>query len=178
MKRLLIGFLAMSSIVFTSATAFADATLDTATPNKDIDVNVNYEDGTSSPTVYSVDIVWESMEFTYNAVGTKEWDADKHEYVDNTEGAWNKETADITVTNHSNAEIEVIVTYNAIGESGVTGTVENGAFSIQSAVGLATDAAELSATATLKIGGAPEDKTASALKIGTVTVSFLHEALE
>ncbi len=177
MKKILIALLAAASIAFSAVTVYADSgVLTDIEAGKDIDVNVNYNDGTESPDVYSVDIIWESMEFTYNAAGTKDWDATKHEYVDNTTGQWDKDTANITVTNHSNLGIDVKVSYTATDESGVVGEIVNGEFTIDSAVGKATDAAELSKTASLKISGEPSDKTATNLKVGTVTVEFLPQA--
>ncbi len=174
MKRILIALFAAASIALTSATAFASnkGGLDGDKQSENIDVNVKFQDDTTTPTVYSVDIVWQDMDFVYVSAGSKVWNADTHEYMNQTVGAWEHDSADITVTNHSNAEIAVKVTYTPLGESGVSGEIIDGEFTIGSAVGLDYNAAELKKTARFEISGIPEDETASNLKVGTVTVAF------
>ncbi len=171
MKKFFIATLAFVLLASITVTAFAAETeLTDANKSEEIDVNVNYQDGTQTPTVYSVDVVWDSMTFTYNASGTKVWDATTHSYMDNTNGVWANDSADVTVTNHSNADVNVTVTYTEVGASGVNGVISNGDFSITSAVDKAVDDATLTKTATLTVSGVPVDKSANNLKIGTVTV--------
>lgn len=47
------------------------------------------------------------MEFTYNMSGTKTWNAKTHEYDIDTKCEWSAKGNDISVTNHSNAAIDV-----------------------------------------------------------------------
>lgn len=70
--------------------------------------------GTSQPTttperVYSIDVAWGSMDFTYN--GQKSWNPSTHKYDGEGTGNWHcDENANtVTVTNHSNADIYFIL---------------------------------------------------------------------
>lgn len=67
-----------------------------------IGVNGKYAEGSQAETKISVDIVWDSMEFTYNA--DAEYDTSTHKTTV-TGGSWNTDKKTITITNHSNTEI-------------------------------------------------------------------------
>lgn len=173
MKRILIALLAACCVSFGAvAASAAEGTLTDANKAQDIDVTVNYHDGTIAPEVYSVDIMWDEMSFTYNASGAIVWDSTTHQYVDNTTGAWGKDSAKVEVTNHSNKAVEVDVKYTADGDTGVIAQVDNPSFTIDSAVGKAIDDAALTKVATIKVSGIPAERTAENLKIGTVTVEI------
>ena len=43
--------------------------------------------------MYSVDLTWEDMTFTYNESGSRTWDPDTHTYTDTTSAGWDKVTA-------------------------------------------------------------------------------------
>jgi hypothetical protein len=120
-----------------SVPAFADttnkATVTDFEQSTDIDVNVKIDKTkTVFDTVYSVDLAWDSMDFTYQFSydATMTWDPENHVYLDeyyveldkelpdvdlssNTDmtGYWTngaaetKTSAGITVTNHSNASV-------------------------------------------------------------------------
>ncbi len=174
MKKLLTLILALALVASVSVTAFAaepDATLIGDDNSASVDVYVTYEDTTNTPTVYSVDVEWQEMNFTYVSAGTLVWKPETHEYEQQTTGAWETKSADIKVTNHSNAAVDVTVTYTANGTTGVTGTITNGTFTLETAEGK-TVAEAPSKTATFTVGGIPTDKKAKDLKVGTVTVSF------
>ncbi len=174
MKKLFAILTSLALLVSMSVTAFAaepDATLTGDGKSTTIDVNVTYADATSTPTVYSVDVQWQEMSFQYNYAGPMVWNPETHEYQDQARGDWESNTADITVTNHSNAAVNVTVTYTANGTTGVTGTITNGSFTLENAVGKAVAEADAE-TATLTISGVPTDTTARNLKVGSVTVSF------
>ena len=69
-----------------STTALAAGNVDGAGVGSQdpIDVTAKYNDGATEPTVYSVDLTWEDMTFTYNESGTRTWDPDTHTYTDTT----------------------------------------------------------------------------------------------
>ena len=46
--------------------------------------------------MYSVDLTWEDMTFTYNESGSRTWDPDTHTYTDTTSAGWDKVTAAVT----------------------------------------------------------------------------------
>ncbi len=173
MRKLISAILVLALVATLSVTAFAaDNTLTGSNNSDEIDVNVTYQDGTTQPAIYSVDISWENMNFTYAAEGAMIWDPATHEYQNQTSGGWENETAEIKVTNHSNAAVNVTVSYAAAGNSGVTATVTNGSFSLPSAEGKTVNDASLANTATLTVSGTPSNKEANNLKVGTVTVKF------
>ncbi len=68
---------------------------------------------TASTTVYSVDIAWGSMAFTYTAGNKGTWNPATYEYEGASEGVWSCEEGAnaITVTNRSNAEVTVGLVY-------------------------------------------------------------------
>ncbi|MCD8120591.1 MAG: hypothetical protein LUE29_14140 [Lachnospiraceae bacterium] len=71
------------------------------------DVTATYE-SSEAATVYSVDITWGSLEFTYKAEGTGTWDPSTHEYItSDDETGWTYEEGSnlVTITNHSNSAV-------------------------------------------------------------------------
>lgn len=87
---------------------------DTSTPNSESEshsVYATYEEGESPTTIYSVDITWESMEFTYTAASKGTWNAEEHKYEDPQPASWSFENNSITVVNHSNAAITADFSY-------------------------------------------------------------------
>lgn len=172
MRKLISAILVLALAASLSLTAFAENTLTGGNNSDEIDVSVTYQDATTQPTVYSVDVTWESMAFTYRDAGTRTWNPATHKYDVTENGGWNKTSANITVTNHSNAAVNVTVTYAATGTSGVTAQVTNGSFAIESAENKAVTDTSLVKVATLTVSGTPSDKGANNLKIGAVTVKF------
>ena len=112
MKKLIATALALTMILSLSTTALAAGNVDGAGVGSQdpIDVTAKYNNGATEPTVYSVDLTWEDMTFTYNESGTRTWDPDTHTYTDTTSAGWDKVTAAVTATNHSNAEVKVSFT--------------------------------------------------------------------
>ena len=75
-------------------------------------VRGTYVEGTAV-TVYRVDIVWDSLDFTYKAGESRIWDPDTHTYTTDSSTGWFNANGDqsstITVTNHSNTAIDATV---------------------------------------------------------------------
>jgi len=107
------------------------------------------------------------MTFTYNESGTKTWDASNHTYTTTMNGSWDKTTANVVVTNHSNKEVAVEVTYQAEENTGVTGTITNGTATLEAGVENGYDAAD-KLESTLTIAGKPNETG----KIGTITITL------
>ena len=129
--------------------------------SKTIDVNAKYTSGALTPKVYSVDVTWGKMEFTYSVSGTREWNPETHEYADKTSAGWKAEGNDVTVVNHSNTDVTVHFTYAAAeGYSGVTGAFSVGSDTLDAGVeGNAADADRVSTVAEFT-------------KVGSITVSL------
>lgn len=166
------------AMVFSLAplSAYAD-TIGTAGGTASHDVTATYRadsSGGAGGTVYSVDITWGDMAFTYTAEAGI-WDPAKHTYTDAKGGAWavDKEGGNtITVTNHSNADVTAVFNYAAdTGFDGITGTFDNASLTLESAVGTTVEAAP-KATASLSLNGALGSTTTDNTKIGTITVTL------
>ena len=173
MKKFFALALALALTLALSVTCFAaNAELDALGEKATNDVNVTYQAGGTSATVYGVDVVFDDMSFTYTAASQGTWDPDSHTYKDIEAATWNKTSANIKVTNHSNAAVAVAVTYaNVQGyEGAVEASISNGTFTLNSAVDTTTANAPTN-TAVLNISGAAAS-TDNNTKIGTVTVTI------
>ena len=151
-------------------TAFAADQDGVSTGDYNADVKGTYQAGGASATVYSVDITWEDMSFTYTAAGQGTWDPENHSYTGGSEASWSS-SKNITVTNHSNAAVTATAKFEA--DSGYESTSmefgNNGA-TVVTAEGTQVSAAP-SATITVTPGGTLAD-TANGGKIGTITVTI------
>ena len=148
--------------------------------NNSHDVYVTYQAGASSPTIYSVDIVWQSMEFTYTAASEGTWDPETHAYTNKQNASWSFANNKITVTNHSNTEVKATFSYTpATNYSAVNGTfvgvdnkaLTNATLTLSSAVGSARDVAP-SGDAFLSLSGELPSNLETKTVCGTVTVTI------
>lgn len=148
--------------------------------NNSHDVYVTYQAGASSPTIYSVDIVWQSMEFTYTAASEGTWDPETHAYTNKQNASWSFANNRITVTNHSNAEVKAKFTYtSATNFRAVNGAfvdvhknaIDNATLTLNSAVGYAREAAP-SGDAFLSLSGELPSSLETKTVCGTVTVTI------
>ena len=113
MKKLSAVVLALAMAMSLCTTAFAteptrNRKISTLPGNQNITVTGTYA-GDPSET-YSVDVEWGAMKFTYNANGKTQWNPESHEYdlADGGEAAkWEYEGNTVTVTNHSNKDVNV-----------------------------------------------------------------------
>lgn len=166
------------AMVFSLAplSAYAD-TIDRVGGTASHDVTATYVDGSSGGaggTVYSVDIAWGDMAFTYTAAaGT--WDPANHTYTGAEGGVWkvDKEGGNtITVTNHSNTDVTAAFNYApAEGFTGISGSFDNALLNLPTAVGTAVEAAP-KGTASLSLDGALDSAATTSTKIGTITVTL------
>lgn len=141
------------------------------------DVKATYRadsSGGAGGTVYSVDITWGDMAFTYTAEAGI-WDPAKHAYTGAEGGAWtvDKDGGNtITVTNHSNADVTAVFSYAAAdGYNGISGSFDNASLALESAVGTAVEAAP-KGTTSLTLDGALGSDTTANTTIGTITVTL------
>lgn len=170
MKKIISLILAMVMVLSLSVTAFA-AELDNDKKQEEINVSAKYVDGISGGTVYSVDLNWGAMEFTYTVSGSQVWNPETHEYDTTTEDKWEAVGNEITVTNHSNAAIKATFTFNALDAyKDVTGAFSAAELNLPSAEGKATNAAELTGKTALNLDGVLDSATTTMTKIGAITV--------
>lgn len=113
MKKMISLLLALLMVMSLPLTAFATDNVAASGGSKSADVKGTYSGSTPTP-VYSVDISWEGLDFTYNAATKGNWNATDHKYENGTGASWSG-TGTITITNHSNAGITATPTYTAAG---------------------------------------------------------------
>ena len=80
------------------------------------DVKATYAAEQEAKTVYSVDIAWGNMEYTYTIESEGRWNPKTHEFDEKSgTGRWTcSDGADkVKVTNHSNAAVKAAFTYGA-----------------------------------------------------------------
>ena len=155
-----------------SVTAFAaDSPTTNTGGNTTIDVKAVYSSAETTPDVISVDITWGAMAFTYSVGGAKDWDAEKHEYKDNTTASWTANGNTVTVTNHSNVAIKAELSFTADpAYLGITGSFgEDATLLLATAVGTDKNAAP-SDTANLTLSGTLASTVTTATTVGTITV--------
>ena len=135
------------------------------------EVKGTYNAGSSGAVVYSVDIAWTDMSFTYTGAGEGTWDPETHQYSGSSEGAWTASNDSITVTNHSNAAVKATASYQPeTGYESTTMTFGNNEATVATAVDTTVQNAP-SATITVTPGGTLAE-SANGGKIGTITVSI------
>ena len=168
MKKLVSMLVAAALVCTMSTTAFAADQDGVGTGSYYADVKGTYRSGA---VVYSVDIAWTDMSFTYTGAGGGTWDPETHQYSGSSEGAWTASNDSITVTNHSNAAVKATASYQAEpGYESTTMTFGNNGATVATAVGTEVASAP-SATITVTPGGTLAE-SANGGKIGTITVSI------
>ena len=171
MKKITTLLAAAALVCTMGTTAFAADQDGVSTGSYPADVKGTYKAGSSGDVVYSVDIAWTDMNFTYTGAGEGTWDPETHQYSGSSEGAWTASDNSITVTNHSNAAVKATAKFEAdSGYESTTMTFGNNEATVATAVGTEVASAP-SATITVTPGGTLAE-SADGGKIGTITVSI------
>ena len=127
---------------------------------KEIDVKAKYQVTSVTPASYSIDLKWSDMTFTYTRADTRIWDPLTHTYKTESQSGWDSTKGTVTVTNHSNVEVQVTVEYLPEENVGVKGVLKNASAKLKA--GIVGDYANAdSMTATLTVSGTPDEKLAS-----------------
>lgn len=167
MKKLFAGIFVFFLMISVGAlTAMAETA---GLGDRDIDVKAQYNDKTTSPKIYSLDIAWGAMEFTYNKAGTNVWNPNTHEYEPKITDGWTANGNSVTVKNHSNAVVGAFFSYASDSSySGVTGQFDNGFIEFESAEGTTVENAPSGSAALTLKGVLPEGTKLT--KVGEITV--------
>lgn len=142
--------------------------------NRTQDVKAKYSGGTAEPEVYSVDVTWGKMEFTYTDASKGTWNPENHSYDGAVAAAWSCEDGanEVTVTNHSNAEVNFAFTAQAAaGFEAIALNFDTSRAMLASAVNT-TYAAAPAHTITVTPSGALTEDTTAGTVIGTITVTL------
>lgn len=152
----------------------------------------NLDDGTQNPTkfemtgtfdpaedeqiVYSVDVSWGSMEFTYEDEIEGTWNPATHNYDGAKPAGWTCEDKanEVTVTNHSNAAVDVSFDYTPNAAYNIRGSFDKtAATTLTRGVENDYDSADsVTASLTLDDNTPIESTVTQETVIGTVTVSL------
>lgn len=141
------------------------------------DVKATYVAGSSGGAgtpVYSVDIVWGDMAFTYTEEAGV-WNPATHETTGAGGGIWKVNTEGgntIKVTNHSNAAVTAKFSYAAAaGYGDISGSFDKATLNLATAVGTTVGNAP-SDSAALTLDGVLDSSTPANTTIGTITVTL------
>lgn len=167
MKKIISLLLALAMVMSLSVTAFAVGNGESSST----DVKATYNDGADAGKIYSVDISWQGMSFTYTDADTK-WDPTTHTYVPTSEPYWSE--GSITVTNHSNDAVTASVSYTAEADyADITMTFSSESVSVATADNGVDGAAGTAVSETITV--TPEGaltEGVSEVKIGTITITI------
>jgi len=140
--------------------------------NRTQDVKAKYSGGAAEPEVYSVDVTWGKMEFTYSVGGTRTWNPDTHLYDDKSTAGWTEDGNDITVVNHSNKPVNVAFSYEAAqGFSDIIGSFTSASDTLFAGSLGDYDGADM-VTTNLTLSGALASSVTEFTKVGTITVAL------
>ena len=183
MKKILATVLALAMIACMGIPAFAaTANLDALNETQTIDVGAVYakaEATTDTTAVYSVDLSWEAISFTFTeAANVKTWNPEKLQYevtTTNTNGVWSGDDAVISITNKSNAG--VVVTPTWVKATGGADVVVTDAVTLGTAVGAGDAGANAATTGTITVSKPTSGTIAQGVtKLGTLTLTLTAQA--
>ncbi|NLJ40049.1 MAG: hypothetical protein GX352_00320 [Clostridiales bacterium] len=173
MKKTIHVLLVLVLVLCMSATAFAE-TIGGEGGSTTVDVKGTYKQGGAETIVYSVDIIWGSMEFTYTSAGAGTWDPSTHKSDGQTDAAWSciNDANKITVTNHSNTAVKATFAYaSEPAYETVNGSFGNSPLNLATAIGTQLGSAP-SGNATLTLSGSLAQNVSAKTKVGTVTITI------
>lgn len=173
-KSLAFAVCAMMGLV--SAMPIAAETIGTGNGSSSTDVTGTYIRGTASDKVYSVDITWGDLSFVYTDESKGVWNPKTHSYDGTVEGHWTKDTAEIKVTNSSNAAVKAEASYAAEpGFESANIICTPASLNLETADnGLGEDGAGKATEGTIEVKatGSLDESAAQGTKIGTLTLTL------
>ena len=180
MKKKALTLCVAAILGLSSGTVAMAATINLAGETDSHAVYGTYQSEDEAATVYSVDVSWGSMEFTYtDGAVSKIWNPSTHQYTESgVEGNWsNQDGANkVTVTNRSNKALTATVEATTSGSyAGITAKADKASLSLADAsIGATTTVAGTASTdsTTISLSGALTNKTANKATIGSVTVKI------
>ena len=183
MKKRIMIMLTMAIVFAMIAIPSVAATITAGAGSDSHEVKATYKpnsgSGGSGGIVYSVDITWDAMEFTYTEGEAGAWLPEEHQYAPNEKAIWSSTSNTVKITNHSNTAITATLSYTAAaGYTSITGAfyetsgnANDGVLALSTAVGT-TFANAPTASASLMLSGKLDSTTAAKTTVGTVTVTL------
>lgn len=121
----------------------------------DISYYGTYTDTESTEKIISMDIKWESMQFVYAAKQQGTWEPGQHSYQASSDSAgWVKNSADITVINHSNVMMLANLSFEP--SASIAGSFSGTSLELENAVGTTWENAP-SETVTFTVNGSMKE---------------------
>lgn len=171
MKKTIATLIAVLTFGSVCMSAYAASPL-TAAGSDSADVKATYEAGGTPTTVYSVDLEWGAMTFTYTDAFEGTWNPATHSYDGATDASWAASGNTVKVTNHSNKAIDVSFAYaKTSGFDSVNGVLDVTNQTLATAVGTELASAP-NVTSALTLSGTLDSSVTTATKVGTVTVTI------
>lgn len=172
MKKIMSLILALAMVMGLAVTAFAaDGITNGGTDSSDVKGTYSSK---ATVTVYSVDIIWEGLSFTYNGAFEGNWNPQTHVYENSTVAGWAAGNGSITVTNHSNTAITATPSYTAkAGYESAGMNFSNTALQVATADNGVDGAAGSAVVGTITVtptGSLPEGTEGAT--IGTITITI------
>ena len=173
-KRVKALFLMVSMIFVMGTTALAaEENITTGLGEHAIDVKAKYDEKVTSPAVYSVDIVWGEMEFTYVVGGINQWNPNTHEYQENITHEWIAKGNTVTISNHSNDDITALFSFHNKNEyDSISGSFSTEKIVLPSAVGKALDSIELTKSVKLILSGSINNSITNFVNVGAISIAI------
>ena len=110
MKKTASFLLTLAASMTMGINSFATEPIETTVNNQPVEVKATYMDAT--PTIYSFDLSWTAMDFTYIGDSKGTWNPEKCEYENPVEGGWTEDSiGKITITNNSNVNLKHWIWY-------------------------------------------------------------------
>ena len=180
MKKKALTLCVAAILGLSSGTVAMAATINSAGGTESHAVYGTYQPKGEAATVYSVDVSWGSMEFTYtDGDVSKTWNPSTHQYTESVgEGSWSNQAGanEVTVTNYSNKALTATVeAATSDPYAGITAKVDKASLSLYDAsIGATTTKPghPSIASTTISLSGALTDKNANKATIGSVTVKI------
>ena len=140
--------------------------------SREIEVKAKYSVVATTPACYSVDLNWTDMTFTYTREDTRLWDPQTHTYQTESKSGWDKAQGSVTVTNHSNVDVQVKVEYLPEPNTGIKGILKNASAKLK-AGSVGDYAGADSMTAVLTVSGTPKQiVTEAGTNIGKLRITI------
>lgn len=141
-----------------------------ANGTESIDVNAQMVDNSTTPNVYSLEITWDEMNFSYVKEGEVKWNPATHKYEDKTQGTWSDYESKITVTNHSNKDVTVAFSFAPeTNFNNLTGVFDIASKNLSAGVENHPESAD-SFESKFKLQGVYTSESSNSIKVGTITI--------
>ena len=110
MKKTASFLLTLAASMTMGINSFATEPIETTVDNQPVEVKATYTDAT--PVIYSFDLSWTAMNFTYVGGSKGTWNPETCKYENPVEGEWTEDSkGKITITNHSNVNLKYWIWY-------------------------------------------------------------------